>query len=62
MLYYDKELYREAINHIDNFCLNILDDLSDFAVKNDYDKEWVFDRFKERLLQFKSDYIRGDLD
>ena len=62
MLYYDKELYREAINKIDHFCIDILYDLSDFANKNDYDKDWVFDRFKERLLQFKSNYIRGDED
>ena len=62
MLYYDKELYREAINKIDHFCLDILDDLSDFATKNDYDKEWVFDKFIERLLEFKSAYTRGDAD
>lgn len=62
MLYYDEELYREAINQLDNFCLNILDDLSDFAIKNYYDREWVFDKFKERLFEFKSAYIRGDLD
>lgn len=54
MLYYDKELYREAINKIDHFCLDILDDLSDFSVKNDYDKEWVF--------EFKPAYTRGDAD
>ena len=62
MLYYDEELYREAINQLDNFCLDILADLSDFAIKNNYDKEWVFDKFKERLFKFKSAYIRGDLD
>ena len=53
MLYYDKELYREAINNIDQFCLYILDDLSDFAVKNDYDKEWVIERFQEQFQKVK---------
>nr|DAV62618.1 MAG TPA: hypothetical protein [Caudoviricetes sp.] len=62
MLCYDEELYKEAINQLDNFCLDILDDLSDFAIKNDYDREWVFDKFKERLFKFKSAYIRGDMD
>lgn len=62
MLYYDEELYGEAIEQLDNFCLDILDNLSAFAIKNDYDKEWVFDRFKERLFKFKSAYIRGDVD
>lgn len=62
MLCHDEELYRESINQLDNFCLNILDDLSDFAIKNDYDREWVFDKFKERLFKFKPAYIRGDLD
>lgn len=62
MLCYDEELYKEAINQLDNFCLDILDDLSDFAIKNDYDREWVFDKFKERLFKLKSAYIRGDMD
>ena len=62
MLCHDEELYRESINQLDNFCLNILDDLSDFAIKNDYDREWVFDKFQERLFKFKSAYIRGDMD
>lgn len=62
MLYYDEELYREAINQLDNFCLDILADLSDFAIKNNYQREWVFDKFKERLFKFKLAYIRGDVD
>lgn len=62
MLYYDEELYREAINQLDNFCLNALADLSDFALRNNYSREWVFDKFKERLSKFKLAYIRGDAD
>ena len=61
MLCYDEELYKEAINQLDNFCLDILNDLSDFAIKNDYDREWVFDKFKERLSKFKSAYMSGDM-
>lgn len=60
MLYYDEELYKEAINQLDIFCIGTLDKLNEFAIKNDYDREWVFDRFKERLFKFKSAYIRGD--
>ena len=62
MLYYDEELYTEAINQLDHFCLDTLADLSDFALKNNYNKEWVFDKFKERLSKFKSAYIRGDAE
>lgn len=61
MLYYDEELYTDAINQLDHFCINALDELSDFAIKNDYDREWVFDKFKERLSKFKSAYMSGDM-
>lgn len=60
MLYYDEELYAEVINQLDYFCINTLDKLSDFAIKNNYNKKWVFDKFNERLSKFKSAYIRGD--
>lgn len=62
MLYYDEELYRKVINQLDNFCHDLLADLSDFAIKNNYNKKWVFDKFNERLSKFKSAYISGDAE
>ena len=61
MLYYDEELYKEAMNQLEHFCIDTLDNLSDFAIRNDYNREWVFDKFKERLSKFKTAYIRGDM-
>ena len=58
MLYYDQELYTEAIKRIDNLCLEALDDCVYFANANDYDKEWVFEKFQERFRLNKRNYLK----
>lgn len=58
-MHYDQDLYDCAIRDIDRLCSDVLDDCVSFASRNDYDVEWVFDRFQERFSNVKSAYIRG---
>lgn len=61
MLYYDKELYTEAVKKIDHLCLEALDDCVSFANANDYDKQWVFEKFQERFSFNKKVFERGGM-
>lgn len=59
MLAYDKEIYDKAIHAINDLCYDILQDLEIFADNNNYDREWVIDRFQEQFSKEKQRYLKG---
>lgn len=58
MLYYDQELYKEAIKRIDNLCSEALDNCVDFANANDYDQQYVFEKFQESFSLKIQNYLK----
>lgn len=45
----DDNLYKQAMTEMDRLANDIVKECIDFALDNDYDKEWVLDRFQERF-------------
>lgn len=52
------DLYSIAVKQMKEFSTNIIDDCIDFANDNDYEIEWVLDKFQEEFSKTKLDFLR----
>ena len=53
----EKEFYNKALKEITELAVDTIEQCADFADRNDYDKEWVIDRFQEQFSIAKRDFL-----
>ena len=53
----EKELYDTALKEVTELAVDVIEQCFDFAKRNDYDKEWVLDRFQEQFSRAKKDFL-----
>lgn len=53
----EKELYDTALKEVTELAVDVIEQCFDFANRNDYDKEWVLERFQEQFSRVKKDYL-----
>ena len=52
------ELYDIALKEVKELAVDVIEQCSYFAEKNDYEKEWVLDRFQEQFSIAKKDFLK----
>ena len=53
----EKELYDTALKEVTKLAVDVIEQCFDFANRNDYDKEWVLERFQEQFSRAKKDFL-----
>lgn len=53
----EKELYDTALKEVTELAVDVIEQCFDFANRNDYEKEWVLDRFQEQFSRAKKDFL-----
>lgn len=53
----ENELYKKAMSEMNVLANDIIEQCVDFADSNDYEKEWVLDRFQEQFSKAKAKYL-----
>ena len=54
----DEEVfYDTALKEVTELAVDVIEQCSAFADRNDYDKEWVIDRFQEQFSRAKKDFL-----
>lgn len=54
----EKELYDTALKEVEELAVDVIEQCSDFADRNDYEKEWVIERFQERFSIAKRNFLK----
>lgn len=54
----ERELYDTALKEVTELVVDVIEQCSDFANRNDYDKEWVLERFQEQFSLAKRDFLK----
>lgn len=55
----ETEIYDKALKEVTELAVDVIEQCADFADRNDYDKEWVIDRFQEQFSIAKRDFLRN---
>ena len=55
----EKEFYDTALKEVTELAVDVIEQCFDFANRNDYDKEWVLDRFQEQFSRAKKDFLNN---
>lgn len=55
----EDELYEKAMSEMNSLAYDVIEQCVDFADSNDYEKEWVLDRFQEQFLKAKAKYFKS---
>lgn len=55
----EKEFYDTALKEVTELAVDVIEQCFDFANRNDYDKEWVLDRFQEQFSRAKQDFLNS---
>lgn len=53
----EKEFYDTALKEVTELAVDVIEQCCDFADRNDYEKEWVIDRFQEQFSRAKRDFL-----
>lgn len=53
----EKGLCDTALKEVTELAINAIEQCCDFADRNDYDKEWVVERFQEQFQIAKKDFF-----
>lgn len=53
----EKELYDTALKEVTELAVNVIEQCCNFADRNNYDKEWVVERFQEQFQRAKKDFF-----
>lgn len=51
----EQELYNIALKEVTELAIDVLEQCCDFANKNNYDRNWVIERFQEQFQRAKKD-------
>lgn len=52
------ELYDIALKEVTELAVDVIEQCFYFAEKNNYEKEWVLDRFQEQFSIAKKDFLK----
>ena len=55
----EKEFYDTALKEVTELAIDVIEQCFDFANRNDYDKEWVLDKFQEQFSRAKKDFLNS---
>ena len=55
----EKEFYDTALKEVTELAIDVIEQCFDFANRNDYDKEWVLDRFQEQFSRAKKYFLNS---
>jgi hypothetical protein len=55
----DDLLYKKAVKQMRQLAEDVLADVEMFADDNNYDKEWVLERFQEEFSKAKKRWLNG---
>ena len=55
----EQDLYDTALKGVTELAVDVIEQLVNFAIKNDYEKEWVIDRFQEQFSTAKRDFLKS---
>ena len=55
----EKEFYDTALKEVTELAVDVIEQCFDFANRNDYDKEWVLDRYQEQFSRAKQDFLNS---
>lgn len=55
----EKEFYDTVLKEVTELAVDVIEQCFDFANRNDYDKEWVLDRFQEQFSRAKKDFLNN---
>lgn len=55
----EDKFYKKAMKEMDDLANDIMEQCIDFASNNDYDQEWVLDRFQEQFSKAKAKYLKN---
>ena len=53
----EKEFYNKALKEVTELAVDAIELCADFADRNDYDKEWVIDKFQEQFSIAKRNFL-----
>lgn len=54
----EEEIFNEALKKVTELACDVVEQCCYFADTNDYDKEWVIERFQEQFQRAKRDYLK----
>lgn len=53
----DFNLYDQALKEVTELAVDVIEQCIEFANRNNYEKEWVIDRFQEQFSIAKRDFL-----
>ena len=54
----EKELYDKAVKEVKELAVDVIEQCLNFADRNDYDKEWIMDKFLEQFSIEKRKFLK----
>ena len=54
----EDELYKTVMLQMRELSCDVIDQCIEFANHNDYDAEWVLDRFQEQFFSVKQEFMK----
>lgn len=54
----EKDLFNEALKAVTELACDVIEQCCDFADTNNYDKEWVIERFQEQFQRAKKNIFK----
>lgn len=55
----DSNLYNQALKEVTELAVDTIIQCVEFANRNDYEREWVVDRFQEQFSIAKRDFFKS---
>lgn len=54
----EDKLFQKAMDETKELAANVIDECIEFANDNDYETEWVLERFQEQFLKVKAEFLK----
>lgn len=54
----NEKIYDKALKEVTELAVDVVEQCVDFADRNNYEKEWVFERFQEQFSRVKKDFFK----
>lgn len=55
----EQDLYDTALKEVTELAVDAISQCVNFATRNDYEKEWVIDRFQEQFSIAKRNFLKS---